>query len=99
MAIPTNAMAGPAIPVIEDSTHSPQALTAIPVYHYTSAPTDGRMVQAGAALRVKVIQSSDLIQNGGTYELAGVPLAFPVMVENAPYPSQGNAPIAVYYIN
>lgn len=71
---------------------------AFPVYGYDSVPTD-RGVLAGAALRVKVLSASDLLENGGRYVLQGSPIAVPVYSVPAEYPVQGNVAIAVYPIN
>jgi hypothetical protein len=70
---------------------------AISVYGYPAIPTDGRSVLGQPAKRVKVLQASDLVQNGGTYWLDGRIEAMPVYTDTTGI-TEGNVTIAVYVV-
>lgn len=90
---------GPAIPVSVNTDRAPMGGTAIPVYGYASAPTDGRPAQAGAAMPVRVLTAADLVQNGGTWVLEGRYAAMPVYTAPSSSGVMGGPAIAVYPIN
>lgn len=90
---------GPAIPVSVNTDRAIMGGTAIPVYGYASAPTDGRPAQAGAAMPVRVLTAADLVQNGGTWVLEGRYAAMPVYTAPASSGVMGGPAIAVYPIN
>lgn len=94
-----NPDSSPATPVFIST--DPEAIggPAIPVYGYATTPTDGRPVLGAPALRVKVLQASDLLVNGGKYVLQGQVLAMPVVTAGAGDPVQGNVAIPVYPVN
>lgn len=72
---------------------------AIPVYGYTSLPTD-RAVEGGPALPIRVLTDADLVQNGGQYRLEGRPTAMPIYeVAQGERAIQGGPAIPVYSIN
>lgn len=92
-------MPGPALPVKSVSGAPVVGGPAIPVYGYSVAPTDGRAVLGGPATRVKILSASDLVANGGTFYLAGTPLAMPVITADANTPVAGGPVIAIYPVN
>jgi hypothetical protein len=61
---------GAAIPISEVTSGPVKAGPAIPVYGYTSAPSN-RPAGAGPARPVKLLTDADLRQNGGAYVVAG----------------------------
>lgn len=93
-----NPSGGPALPVSIVSSELTEGGVAIPVYGYASTPSD-RPVEAGPARRVKVITSSDLVANGGTYRLDGRPYAVPVCTAPSDMPVLGEPPLVVYSVN
>lgn len=99
MSNPTQSQAGAAQPVKVIAGGAKIGGLAIPVYGYATQPTDGRGVLGGPAIPVIVLTAADLIENGGTYELNGMPEAMPVITAPATQAVLGQDPIAVFPIN
>ncbi len=98
--VPTQPEAGPAQSVVVVTDTFVEGGPAIPVYGWTGQPTDGRAIEGGPALRVKVITDADLAINGGKYWLEGRLFAMPVSGSaTVPAITQGNVAIAVYPVN
>lgn len=95
----TNPEGGAAIPVSIDTTRTVMGGAAIPVYGYSSVPTDGRPAMGGAAIPVRVLAAADLKENGGMWTLEGRPFAMPVYTAPATTTVQGGPALAVYPIN
>jgi hypothetical protein len=95
--MPTRIGAEPIQPIVSQAAPYPvKGGAAIPVYLYTSLPA-GRGQASGKAIPVRFITASDLIQNGGQYQLMGRPQSMPVIaVSVATYGAVGGAAIAVY---
>lgn len=88
---------GNAIPVVV-TTDQPTGGTAIPVYGYATYPTD-RPSAGALPRRVVVITEDDLVENGGSYILAGNAVALPIFTAEDQTLYSGDEPIAVYPIN
>lgn len=87
---------GPLIPVVSSPSSPVQAGPALPVYVYTSLPA-GRSQSGAKPIPVKFLSASDLVQNGGSYTLAGPPTALPVIsVAANVYGVQGGSALPVY---
>lgn len=86
----------PLIPVVSSPSSPVQAGPALPVYVYTSLPA-GRSQSGAKPIPVKFLSASDLVQNGGSYTLAGPPTALPVIsVAANTYGVQGGSALPVY---
>lgn len=90
---------GPALPVAVTTTRMVQGGSAIPVYGYTTAPTDGRPSLGGVAVPVRVLTAADLKQNGGQWTVEGRPYAMPVYTAPATARVMGGPALAVYPVN
>lgn len=90
---------GNAVPMKVVTGIEPKGNVAIPVYRYTSYPTDGRQVLGQAAIPIVAITDSQLTQNGGRYLVQGLPYAVPALIVTSDVGVQGTEPIAVYFVN
>lgn len=99
-AYPTKPEGGPAQSVLVVTDIEVEGGVAIPVYGWTGQPTDGRLIEGGPSIRVKVITTADLRENGGKYQLMGMPFAMPVSgTSTTPGAVEGGIAIAVFPVN
>ncbi len=97
---PTAPGGGPAIPVYEAADDARvSGGPVIPVYGYVGTPTDGRRLQGGAAMPVRVLTAADLQQNGGRYRLEGRPVAMPIYAARTGQGRMGGPAQLVYPIS